>query len=49
MNGLQLRTYELRKDHLFKEVKPTFLDKVDAFTYQTSHLGVALLLALLPK
>lgn len=48
MNGLQLRVYELGKDHLFTEVKPTFLDMVDLFTYQISHLGVVLLLIILP-
>lgn len=48
MNGLQIRVFELGKDHLFTEVNPTFLDKVDTFTYQLSHLGVALLLIVLP-
>lgn len=48
MNGLQLRTYELGKNHLFTEVKPTFLDRVDALTCQISHLGVVLFLIVLP-
>lgn len=48
MNGLQLRTYELESDHLFKEVNPTFLDRIDVLTYQLSHLGVVLLLIILP-
>lgn len=48
MNGLQLRVYELGKDHLFTEAKPTFLDIVDLFTYQISHLGVILVLIILP-
>lgn len=43
MNGLQLRTFELGADHLFEEVNPTFLDKVDVFTYQLSNVGVILL------
>jgi hypothetical protein len=48
MNGLQLRTYELGRDNLFIEVNPTFLDRIDTFTYQLSHLGVVLLLVVLP-
>jgi len=48
MNGLQLRTYELYGDHLFREVNPTFLDRIDTFTYQLSHLGVVFLLIALP-
>jgi len=48
MNGLQLRTYELGIDHLFKEVNPTFLDKIDVLIYQLSHLGIVLLLIILP-
>lgn len=48
MNGLQLRTFELMENRLFKEVNPTFLDRIDAFTYQVSHLGVILLLSVLP-
>ena len=49
MNGLQLRTYELGNDLLFKEVEPTFLDKIDVLTYQISHLGIVYLLIILPK
>ena len=49
MNGLQLRTYELGGDHLFIEVNPTFLDRVDTFTYQLSHLGVIFALVVLPR
>ena len=48
MNGLQLRTYELDSDHLFVEVNPMFLDRIDTFSYQLSHLGVILLLIALP-
>ena len=48
MNGIFLRTYELGNDHLFTEVKPTFLDIIDTFAYQINHLGVTLLLFVLP-
>lgn len=48
MNGLQVRTYELRENSLFVEVEPTILDRFDIFTYQLSHLGVVLLLIVLP-
>lgn len=48
MNGLQLRTYDLKDDHFFKEVNPTFLDRIDVLSYQLSHLGIALLLSILP-
>lgn len=48
MNGILLKTYELGKDNLFSEVKPTFLDIVDTLTYQLSHLGVVLILFVLP-
>jgi|GEM_PF-1292840 len=47
MNGLQLRTFELRENNLFVEVEPSFLDRIDTFTYQATHLGVVFLLIVL--
>lgn len=47
MNGLQQKVYELRENNLFEEVKPTLLDRIDATTYQTSHLGISLLFIVL--
>jgi len=48
INGFQLRTYQLDDNFMFNEVQPTLLDRIDVFTYQTSHLGVILLLIALP-
>lgn len=42
MNGFELRKYELTSSLLFVEVEPTQLDRIDIFTYQITHLGVAL-------
>jgi len=42
MNGFEIRKYELTGSLLFEEVEPTKLDRLDAITYQITHLGVAL-------
>lgn len=48
MNGLQLRVYMLNKDNFFFEMKPSVLDRIDIFAYQLAHVGVGLLLVVLP-
>lgn len=44
LNGLEMRVYEKGSDNLFSEINPTYLDMIDLFTYQISHLGVVLFL-----
>lgn len=48
LNGLQLRVYMLNKDNLFFEIKPSALDRIDVLAYQLAHVGVGMLLVVLP-
>lgn len=44
INGLQMRVFEKNELGIFEEVSPTFIDRIDTFTYQFSHLGIVGLL-----
>lgn len=39
-NGLQVRAFELNDHHIFQPIKPSFLDYIDAFYFQLSHIVI---------